>query len=364
MSSTPHLFVALSSHGFGHLAQVAPVLNELRQHLPDLRLTLQSSLPAAVLSSRIAGALEYISEASDFGLLMTNAMDVEPAESLAAYRAFHAQWDAHLAHQETLLAGLKPDAVLADVPYLPLAAASRLGIPAVALCSLNWADVLKSYCSTAPDLVSLRGTMLDAYNSASVFLCPAPSMSMPDLVNVKAIGTIAAIGQERRTRVNTCLELSGEEILVLVGLGGITFRLPMECWPEIPGVRWLVSATCGVKRSDILYRESVTELTFIDLLCTCDALLTKSGYGSFTEAVCNGKPVMYVKRHDWPEEPGLSRWLTEYGNAVEIDRERLKSGDLWEPLQRLLAQPRKPTLFPSGIAMAVDYLKNCLERVC
>ena len=49
MSKFPHLYVALSGHGFGHLAQVAPVLNEFRRRWPRARLTVQSALPETVL---------------------------------------------------------------------------------------------------------------------------------------------------------------------------------------------------------------------------------------------------------------------------------------------------------------------------
>jgi len=42
-----HLFVDISSHGFGHLAITAPVLNAVAEIAPDLRLTVRSDLPAS-----------------------------------------------------------------------------------------------------------------------------------------------------------------------------------------------------------------------------------------------------------------------------------------------------------------------------
>ena len=42
-----HLFVDISSHGFGHLAQVAPILTALRAQLPALQLTIRCGLPEA-----------------------------------------------------------------------------------------------------------------------------------------------------------------------------------------------------------------------------------------------------------------------------------------------------------------------------
>lgn len=40
-----HLFVDISSHGFGHLAITAPALNALAELAPDLRLTVRSGVP-------------------------------------------------------------------------------------------------------------------------------------------------------------------------------------------------------------------------------------------------------------------------------------------------------------------------------
>ena len=38
MKPDPHLLLAVSGHGYGHLAQCAPVINALWQRLPRLRL--------------------------------------------------------------------------------------------------------------------------------------------------------------------------------------------------------------------------------------------------------------------------------------------------------------------------------------
>ena len=360
MAAAPHLFVALSSHGFGHLAQTAPVLNELRRRLPALRLTVQCLLPAEVLQQRIEGDFRPIAEAVDVGMAMANAMDIQVEESLAAYRAFHAGWQERLDRQEALLKRLAPELVFADIPYLPLTAAARLDIPAVALCSLHWAAILEEYCRAYPELEALRATMLRAYRSAAVFLRPAPSMPMPELANTQAIGPIAALGRERRALLNARLGLPEGETLVLAALGGIDMPLPMERWPVMRGIYWLAPAAWGVKRADIRQREAVADISFTDLLCSCDILLTKPGYGSFTEAVCNGKPVLFIERNGWPEAPWLVSWLLANGAALGISRESLAAGELEGPLHKLKSQPLRPALAPTGIIEAADRLQRYL----
>jgi len=360
MPAIAHLYVALSGHGFGHLAQVAPVLNEFRRRWPAARLTVQSALSEAVLRQRIAGPFERVAGAADFGMVMVDALEAKVSESLAAYRAFHAEWDARLVWQESLLCAARPDGVLADVPYLTLAAAARLAMPALALCSLNWADILAGYCPGAPDLAALRAPMLAAYNSATAFLQPAPSMPMPDLANACPIGPVAALGRARRPEIDGRLGLQGDETLVLMGLGGVDMRPPLENWPEFPKTRWLTPPNWDAARPDMTNWAVLDDFTMLDLIRSCDVLFTKPGYGAFTEAACNGARVLYVERDDWPEEPWLSRWLVERGNGVKIDRRRLTTGDLAEPLAELLARPAKPLVSPSGVMEAADRLQRLL----
>lgn len=356
----PHLYVALSGHGFGHLAQVAPVLNALRRRQPALRLTVQSTLPGAVLRQRIQGAFAVVSGAADFGMVMADALDTKVAESLAAYRVFHAEWETRLAWQKDQLRTAQPDAVLADIPYLTLAAAEHLAIPALALCSLNWADILAGYCADAPDLAALRAPMMAAYRSARAFLQPAPSMPMPELHNTHAIGPIAALGQDRGLQIRHRLGWSPEDTVIVLGLGGVALRPPLERWPTRPGVRWLTPPDWDITRPDMASWGLLADCTLLDLVRSCDVLFTKPGYGAFTEAVCNGARVLYVAREDWPEEPWLSHWLLENGNGVKIDRRLLASGDFAEPLSALLAQPQRPIARPTGVAEAARWLEHLL----
>ncbi|MBL8258419.1 MAG: hypothetical protein JNM60_01230 [Candidatus Competibacteraceae bacterium] len=361
MASTKRLYVALSGHGFGHLAQVAPVLNAWRERWPQAKLTLQSALSEAALRQRIDGPFDHVALAADFGMVMVDALETKIPESLAAYRQFHAEWEARLAEQERALRAAQPDGVLADVPYLTLAAAHRLRIPALALCSLNWADILAGYCPNIPDLAELRKPMLSAYNSAKAFLQPTPSMPMPDLSNVQKLGPIAAVGRNRRAEIDRRLGLREREIVVLMGLGGVDMRPPLEAWPEQPGVRWLVPPNWAVSRPDMLDWGVLEDCSMVDLIRSCDVLFTKPGYGAFTEAACNGARALYVARDDWPEEPWLSRWLVEHGNAVKVGRSRLDSGDLADALRLLLERPAKPPVEPRGIAEAVGWLERLLD---
>lgn len=353
-----HLVVDLSAHGFGHVAQTAPVVNALARRLPDLAITIRSAAPADLLASRFSCGFTHLAETLDFGMVMGSALEVKAADSAAAYRALHGAWDRRVAAAAERLAALAPDAVLANVPYLSLAAAARARIPAVALCSLNWADIFFPYCREMPEAGQIQRHMLDAYNSARVFLRVEPAMPMTSLTNARAIGPVARLGVNRREAINARLGLPPGRRLVLAAMGGIPFRPPVERWPRLPGITWLAPAAWASAHPDMVPLESLA-MPFTDLLASCDALLTKPGYGSFAEAACNGVPVLTVRRADWPEEPYLVAWLRTAGCCREITLAQLEAGDLAGPLAALPAQRPAPVA-PLGVAQAADYLAALL----
>lgn len=51
-----HMFVALSSHSFGHIGQTAPVMEALRARLPELRVTLCTRSARFEWPGRFVGA--------------------------------------------------------------------------------------------------------------------------------------------------------------------------------------------------------------------------------------------------------------------------------------------------------------------
>ncbi len=358
-TAAPALLVDLTAHGFGHLGQTAPVVNALARRIPGLRVTVRSAAPAELLRRRIECDFRHIPVALDFGMKMASAVEVQVAESAAAYREYHAGWQAKVQRAAQEMRELKPDLLLANVPYLSLAAARATGIRAVAMCSLNWADIYRHYCSAEANADDIHGQMVAAYNGADAFFKIEPAMHMADLRNARSIAPIAQVGRNRRADIDARLGSGDFGKLVLVAMGGIEHRLPMAHWPRMPGVRWIIPEVWGIARDDMVPFESLA-CPFGDVLASCDAVLTKPGYGTFAEAACGGIPVLYVSRQDWPEEPCLVRWLQQNGVCREVAREQLQDGDLADALDELWSRPRPPVPVAGGAEEAAAILASML----
>ena len=356
----PHLFVDISSHGLGHLAQVAPILNEVTRRFPSLRLTLRSGVPAERLRARVHGDFTHIAQASDFGYVMLDAVRIDFASTAAKYRAQHAHWEQRVADEAAQLAALQPDLVLTDVAYLPLAGAARAGIPSLSMCSLNWADLFAYYFGREEWAPEIHRQMLEAYRSAELFLRLTPAMPMDDFPHRRAIDPVAAPGRDRRAELRARLGLLPDAKLALVAFGGLDKDLGVEHWPAIPGLHWLIPQGWAVKRADMTATEPLAML-FPDLLRSIDLVLTKPGYGTFTEAASNGAAVLYVRRDNWPEQDCLIEWLHANARCLKIEEGDLASNRMPALLSALWQQPAPPAPIASGATQAADLIVERLN---
>ncbi len=397
----PHLLVDITAHGYGHIAQTAPVVNELVRRMPNLRVTVRSAASTDYLQQRFTIPFQHIHTALDFGMTMFNAVDVDVPRSLENYREYHADWEAKVELAANEMRALQPDLLFANVPYLSLAAAQVAQIPAVAMCCLNWADIYQHYAPDDAASHAIHAQMLAAYNSAQPFLKVSPTMPMHSLSRARGISPIAQLGINQRERVGgqrtsnadgskslnpsqpplvrggagfalpltrgswrgldsgDLTEIDGCERWVLIAMGGIDYRLPMENWPRISGVRYLVPQAWNVQRDDTSALETMG-MSFSDLLASCDAVLTKPGYGTFAEAACAGIPVLYVSRGEWPEQPYLIEWLAQHGVCREVSAAQLHSGELEKLLQQLWQQTKPGVPTAGGAVEAADVLARYL----
>ena len=186
-------------------------------------------------------------------------------------------------------------------------------------------------------------------------------MPMGWLNNAVNIAPIAARGQNRRATLNELLGLDSDTALVLVAPGGVHTRFAMERWPADQNIHWLVSEYWRVVHPCATAFEQ-TGIAFTDLVTSCDAVLGKCGYGTVTECVVNGIPLLYIPRPDWPEEPILLGWLNNHRAAVEVSPQQLASGNFGDSVAAARALQVQPCT-ADGAEQAAAVLQSHLQPV-
>lgn len=341
----PHILFYISGHGFGHLGQCIPIINQISNAHSNWHVTICSTIPTQHLKSVIKGEFQHFQHAFDFGMLMLNALEVDLEKTEAQFNQQMIDWDKDLESASGLLQECNPTLIINNVSYLIPVAAKSLEIPCISFSSLNWLDITSYYF---PENKALIKRLHSSYRDSDYFVDLTPGMSASFCKDWQGhdvkVGPVAQIGQQIQLKA---LEVSSNRIsldnknIALVSMGGIPFDLDFSNWPSIDNLVYLTAQTFATSRRDIIPLSELS-CSYSDALASCDLLITKPGYGNFVEAAALGIPILYVPRPDWPEQPCLVEWIQENTINQAISVSQFESGDFEAEVQNLINQKYDP----------------------
>lgn len=349
----PLIWCSISGHGYGHAAQVVPVLNALAGLAPDLKAILRTSVPAGFFSSRLTIPWELSPAPQDVGCVQNGPLTIDIADTWAAHRALHADWEKKIEAEAALISKAGPALVLSDVSHLGIAAGSAAGIPTIGLCSLSWDLVLAPFVDPAePAHDAIMRQIREAYARADCFLRVAPGLAMTAFRQMQDVGPIAEPTMPDPATLRQAVGAKASEKIILVGFGGIALKsAPFDHMEAMQGFRFLFDGPVPVGLSRVSSLSGV-QLPFKQILASVDLVLTKPGYGTIVESVALGTPVVYVRRYNFADEQSLVDYLQRHGRSAELSADAFYQGQ-WEPAIRQ-ALARNPATPPPPLSGAQD----------
>ena len=197
----PRIHLSISSHGYGHLTQAIALARALLKQDPDIVFRIQCNFSKQIIAERL-GNSHFVHEkcSMDIGLIQKDPITPDLDATYKAYSALHHNYNERVANESEQLKKWQPDLVISDIPYLPLAAASRIGIPSVALASLTWDSIIKAYFDiNEAEPAQWYAEARASYSDVVLALLPAPAMSGDCFLNKKQLPPIAVLGQRQAT---------------------------------------------------------------------------------------------------------------------------------------------------------------------
>ncbi len=353
------IWCSISSHGYGHAAQVVPVLNELGKLVPGLKAVLRTTIPAQFFDGRLAVEWELSQAQQDIGCIQRGPLTIDIGATWAAHRHFHADWEQRTDEEARAIRSRRPDLLLSDISHLAIEAGALAKVPTVGLCNLSWDLILEPYHDpTRYEQAEALKLIQQAYGKAELILRPTPGLCMKSFRETVEIGPIARPLAPDRTRLGQLVNAGAEEPLVLVGFGGIALEsLPIEPLEHMPPYRFIVGGPVPGHYERVRSISSIP-LPFGSLLASADILVTKPGYSTIVEAVAQSKPVVYVRRYNFADEETLVQYLHRYGRGIELSTEDFAAGHWLKALEAVqsLPQPLASAPPPTGAAEAARML--------
>ncbi len=364
----PVIWCAISGHGFGHAAQVVPVLNELGQRVRDLTAVLRTPVPEWFFQGRLNIPWTRNESEQDIGCVQRGPLWIDVPGTWEELRRFHATWEARVSEEAKMIRSTKPALVLADIPYLAIQAGAQARIPTIGLCSLSWDRILKPFQSdqepARKDQLQILQHIEQAYAQADLMIQPAPGIPLNAFRQVVEVGPIAQETAPEPARLREILGAAPDERIVLVAFGGVALdSLPFSRMAQMGPYRFVVSEPVPASFKRITAVTSLP-LSFRTLLASSDLVMTKPGYSTIVEAVAHHIPVVYVRRYNFADEASLVDYLHQHGRGVELSSGDFEAGQWLDALETAWSLPSstKPPASPTGAAEAArlltDYLKE------
>ena len=361
----PLIWCAISGHGFGHAAQVVPVLNALGAIVPGLTADLRTTVPPSFFRDRLTIPWRLSPVQQDICCIQDGPLKIDIDATWVGHQRFHETWETRLSSEVAAMQAASPSLVLSDTAYLAIEAGSRAQIPTVALANFTWDLVLKEFIQQSDtSQQQLIQCIRVSYAKADMALRIAPAPTIDVFPNIVDISPIASPASPERDRLTSALALMPGERTVLVGFGGIPLTsLPLEHMEQLRHYRFLFDGPVEPGYSRIHSTEKLP-FSFKTLLASVDVIMTKPGYGTVVEAVELQQPIVYVRRYNFADESPLVDYLHRYGRGVELSVDDFLQGR-WEPaIGKVLTMPLPPNPRPpsTGAIQAATLLAPYLNR--
>jgi hypothetical protein len=365
MNTDSRIYFAISAHGYGHLTQSIALARALLERLPGMELYIQCGLPRELIEDRLGtDSFHHEQRLLDVGLIQKGPLTPDIQQSRSAYRKLHHNYKEQVREEGEKLKQIAPDLLISDIPYLPIAAAEQAGVPSVALASLTWDYIIKSYFGIDhPESRQWYEEAQASYAKATLALLPTPAMHGDCFLNKITIPPIAVLGvRQPELRKELGIKETDVRPLILCSLGGITGAyLPIKAMEYAIEFHWLINAMHLPEQENIHSLSHCDHYLYKEIISSVDAVVGKPGYGMAVEAVALGIPFVFVQRGHFPDEPFIVQWLLQHGRAKEVTTQQWQAGEIVEPLIEVMAEKRKTVIKANGAEQGAKIITEMMD---
>ncbi len=329
----------ITSHGLGHATRSCDIIQTYCRTRPQERVEVVSRVPRWFLESRLKEFETQVSfrqAAFDVGMVQIDSITVDVEATLEKLLHLSGERRRLLDAEAALLEKGGCRLVAGDIPWLPLAAADQVGIPAVGVGNFSWDWIYEPYAGSDRRWYQILDEIQQDYGRSQAMLRLPFHHNMVSFPRVHDAPLVARAGRRRREDFARIAGADPDRPWALVLFGEL--ELDSKACRALATIQSheLLSPTPLGEGFRIL---EPTLLPFADLVASVDVLVSKPGFGIVSDAVVNDKPFIYVEREQFREYPILEEAVQRYLRYLHLPAASLYRGQLGPALEEIWERP-------------------------
>lgn len=332
----------VSSHGFGHAARAAAVMEGIKTFHPESHFHIFTHVPPWFFADTLGDGFTYHAYPVDTGIVQRTPWEEDLSATLAllSQRLPFPPDEVKLLSEQVCELGCQ--AVLCDIAPLGIAVAEKAGLPSFLIENFTWDWILEGYLDQEPQFAPFIEHFRVWFSRASYHLQTIPVCELrPCHLRTPPVSRRP---KHSRAEIRAHLNIPANAPTVLITMGGIEHRYnaltALKRYPEatfiIPG-----SADHPTHDENLILLPHHSGFYHPDLLFASDAVIGKVGYSTIAETYHAGIPFGYAIREHFRESAPLAEFIRQNMPSVPIPTSEFLDGTWVKHLPALLALPRR-----------------------
>ncbi|KRD84523.1 hypothetical protein ASE51_17625 [Bacillus sp. Root147] len=337
----------ISDYGYGHATRSTAIIRELLKQNAHLEIVICHSFALDFLqqSFRHEPRVEFREITTDVGyVLKENSLDPDAKLLNEKVASYISEFSIKLGQEMRFIKEKNVSFVISDISPLGIASATALNIPSLGLSNFTW------YTAYEGLIEERLLSFLDAQYKKMRYQFSLACSNEPlwGIEENQSFGFYSRyIDDHEVQRIRKEIDHAGKSHIVYFGLGmkvdiGTLSELPI--W-QSPNCKFIVSSNIEVNHPNV-YRIPRNAVETQHYVAAAELVLTKAGWGTISEAVCTGVPLLVTNRSSMKEDRHTIDYLVRHQLCDLIE---------WKELESLVVTP---ALIETCRRQKVNHYKN------
>ncbi|MCL2689709.1 MAG: hypothetical protein FWE57_07675 [Chitinispirillia bacterium] len=358
-----HILYYITAHGYGHAVRSAAVCNCLPPS-GDVRLTIVSDIPQLFFKEEIVIPHTVRKGVFDVGCLQSDGVTVQMEETLKAYNNISILNESLLDDEVRWCKDNNVDCIVSDITPFAFEIADKAGILSVAISNFTWYDIYSPYVDIYPQYKSMLSKMADQYSKATLALALYPASPMPLFPRIKSVPVVVGRkGKNRKNEICNHFGIDRRKHLGLIYIGN--YGLHNVNWRKLESFAdWEFAGVYPLDQNPSNFHLVTKDsFSYRDLSASADIIISKMGYGVFSESLLNGIPLLYLPRDNFSEFETLHAEAQRCGNGIFLHTDSFLNLD-WEPyLAKAVKNGKRGQIADNGAAICVNEIMKITDKL-